>query len=171
MTGCVIPRRGIYYVRLTYYDMNHRRRDKWVSTGLSGRGAKQKATAMIDQMIEQYSYLETNAHPTKMAEYLLMWKEIRRTEVAESTFDSWNTYINRHLVPNPVISTFIKLFEHFVASPEILFFYSLMRKSMGHLVFKNLYMLYKAIVFNATIKDISLTHQYFCDIINMSIRE
>ena len=99
MTGCVIPRRGIYYVRLTYYDMNHRRRDKWVSTGLSGRGAKQKATAMIDQMIEQYSYLETNAHPTKMAEYLLMWKEIRRTEVAESTFDSWNTYINRHLVP------------------------------------------------------------------------
>ena len=82
MTGCVIPRRGIYYVRLTYYDMNHRRRDKWVSTGLSGRGAKQKATAMIDQMIEQYSYLETNAHPTKMAEYLLMWKEIRRTEVA-----------------------------------------------------------------------------------------
>ena len=69
MTGCVIPRRGIYYVRLTYYDMNHRRRDKWVSTGLSGRGAKQKATAMI--------------------------------------------------------------------------------------------------VFNATIKDISLTHQYFCDIINM----
>ena len=92
MTGCVIPRRGIYCVRLTYYDMNHRRRDKWVSTGLSGRGAKQKATAMIDQMIEQYSYLETNAHPTKMAEYLLMWKEIRRTEVAESTFDSWNTY-------------------------------------------------------------------------------
>ena len=55
MTGCVIPRRGIYYVRLTYYDMNHRRRDKWVSTGISGRGAKQKATAMIDQMIEQYS--------------------------------------------------------------------------------------------------------------------
>ena len=72
---------------------------------------------------------------------------------------------------NPVISTFIKLFEHFVASPEMLFFYSLLRKSMGHLVFKNLYMLYKAIVFNATIKDISLTHQYFCDIINMSIRE
>ena len=105
MTGCVIPRRGIYYVRLTYYDMNHRRRDKWVSTGLSGRGAKQKATAMIDQMIEQYSYLETNAHPTKMAEYLLMWKEIRRTEFAESTFDSWNTYINRHLVQNPVIPT------------------------------------------------------------------
>ena len=47
MTGCVIPRRGIYYVRLTYYDKNHQRKEKWVSTGLSGRGAKQKATAMI----------------------------------------------------------------------------------------------------------------------------
>ncbi len=91
MTGCVTLRKDIYYVRLTYYDKNHQRKEKWVSTGLSGRGAKQKATAMIDKLIDQYSCLETNAHPTKMAEYLLMWKEIRRTEVAESTFDSWNT--------------------------------------------------------------------------------
>ena len=42
MTGCVALRKDIYYVRLTYYDKNHKRKDKWVSTGLSGRGAKQK---------------------------------------------------------------------------------------------------------------------------------
>ena len=45
MTGCVALRKDVYYVRLTYYDNHQKRKEKWVSTGLSGRGAKQKATA------------------------------------------------------------------------------------------------------------------------------
>ena len=55
MTGCVALRKDVYYVRLTYYDKNHYRKDKWVSTGLSGRGAKQKATAMTDRLPEETS--------------------------------------------------------------------------------------------------------------------
>ena len=47
MTGCLAQRKDVYYVRLTYYDKTHTRKDKWVSTGLSGRGAKQKATANV----------------------------------------------------------------------------------------------------------------------------
>ena len=99
MTGCIALRKNIYYVRLTYYDKNHKRKDKWVSTGLSGRGANQKATAMIELLIEKYSSLENNEHPSKMAEYLIMWKNLRKTEVAETTFDGYHTYIDRHLVP------------------------------------------------------------------------
>ena len=34
MTGCVAERNGVYYVRLSYYDRNHKRRDKFISTGL-----------------------------------------------------------------------------------------------------------------------------------------
>lgn len=99
MTGCVVLRNEIYYVRLTYYDKDHNRKEKWVSTGLSGKGTKQKAAAMIDKMIEQYEYLETSLHPTKMAEYLVMWKDIRKNEVAETTFEGWNIYIHRYWVP------------------------------------------------------------------------
>ena len=77
MTGCVAQRKDVYYVRLTYYDKNHNRKDKWVSTGLSGRGAKAKATAMINSFIEKYSYLEKSGHPSKMADYLKMWKELQ----------------------------------------------------------------------------------------------
>ena len=68
MTGCIAQRNETYYVRLTYYDKNHKRKDKWVSTGLSGRGAKQKAAAMINSFIEKYSYLEKSDHPAKMAD-------------------------------------------------------------------------------------------------------
>ena len=99
MTGCVALRKDVYYIRLTYYDKNRKRKDKWVSTGLSGRGAKQKAAAMIQSMIEKYSYLEKSDHPSKMDEYLLMWKNLRKSEVAETTYDGYHTYIDRHLVP------------------------------------------------------------------------
>lgn len=99
MTGCIAQRKDIYYVRLVYYDKNHYRKEKWISTGLSGRGAKQKATAMIDSMIEKYSYLEKSEHPAKMADYLKMWKELQMDEVAETTFDGYHTYVDRHLIP------------------------------------------------------------------------
>lgn len=99
MTGCVAERNGVYYIRLSYYDRNHKRRDKFISTGLSGRGGKKKATAMIEQLIEKYKYLEKSDHPSKMADYLIMWKNLRKSEVAETTYDGYHTYIDRHLVP------------------------------------------------------------------------
>ena len=99
MTGCVAQRKDIYYVRLTYYDKDHKRKDKWVSTGLSGRGAKQKAAAMINSFIEKYSYLEKSEHPSKMVDYLKMWKALQESEVAPTTYDGYHTYIDRHLIP------------------------------------------------------------------------
>ena len=57
MTACIALRKDVYYVRLTYYDFKRQRKDKWVSTGLSGKEAKRKAEAMIDSFIEKYNLL------------------------------------------------------------------------------------------------------------------
>ena len=54
---------------------------------------------MIDSLIEKYSYLEKSDHPSKMADYLKMWKELQASEVAETTYDGYHTYIDRHLIP------------------------------------------------------------------------
>ena len=54
---------------------------------------------MIESLIEKYKYLEKSDHPAKMDEYLLMWKDLRKSEVAETTYDGYHTYIDIHLVP------------------------------------------------------------------------
>ena len=54
---------------------------------------------MIESLIEKYKFLEKSDHPTKMADYLLMWKDLRKSEVAETTYDGYHTYIDRHLAP------------------------------------------------------------------------
>ena len=99
MTGCVALRKDTYYVRLSYYNRDHVRKDKWISTGLSGKGAKRRAEAMIDSLIEKYRYLEKSDHPTKMAEYLLMWKALQKSKLAATTYDTYHTYVDKHLVP------------------------------------------------------------------------
>ena len=96
MTACIALRKDVYYVRLTYYDNKHQRKDKWVSTGLSGKGAKRKAEAMINALIEKYSYLETCAHPTKVADFLLAWKDLQKEKIAASTYDGYHIYVDRH---------------------------------------------------------------------------
>ena len=60
---------------------------------------KQKATSLIESFIEKYSYLETSSHPTKMVDYLKMWKALQTKEVAETTYDGYHTCIDRHLIP------------------------------------------------------------------------
>ena len=50
MTGCVFQRGDIYYIRLKYQDFTGKLKEKWVSTGLRGRGAKRQAQQMIDQI-------------------------------------------------------------------------------------------------------------------------
>ena len=70
MTGCVALRNGVNYVHLSYYDRHHKRKDKFISTGLSGRGAKQKATAMIESLIDRCSYLKKSDAHSKIADYL-----------------------------------------------------------------------------------------------------
>ena len=91
MTGCVALRKDVYYIRLSYYDQGHVRRDKWASTCLSGRGAQKKATAMIDSIIEKYSYLEKSDYPSKMADYLKIRKEMQASEVVETAYDGYHT--------------------------------------------------------------------------------
>ena len=54
---------------------------------------------MIQSLIDKYSYLEKSEHPAKMADYLKMWKELQINEVAETTYDGYHTYIDRHLIP------------------------------------------------------------------------
>ena len=41
---------------------------------------------MINPLIEKYSYLEKSDHPSKMVDYLKMWKALQESEVAPTTF-------------------------------------------------------------------------------------
>ena len=55
MTGCVYLRGDVYYIRIKYTDPTGKLKEKWVSTGLRGRGAKRQAQLMIDDILAKHS--------------------------------------------------------------------------------------------------------------------
>ena len=95
MTGCVTLRKDIYYVRLSYYDKDHIRKDKFVSTGISGRGAKQKAIAIQRMGLFFPASRVEQAHFSPLTTCLTTWG------------DFW--LILRHLMYLFIIDTLTKL--------------------------------------------------------------
>ena len=61
-TGSVQEKNGRFYFVLNLYDANGKRKIKWISTGLTVRGNKRKAEAMLHEVLLRYD--ETSELPT-----------------------------------------------------------------------------------------------------------
>lgn len=61
-TGSVQEKNGRFYFVLNLYDANGKRKIKWISTGLTVRGNKRKAEAMLHEVLLHYD--ETGELPT-----------------------------------------------------------------------------------------------------------
>ena len=61
-TGSVQEKNGRFYFVLNLYDANGKRKIKWISTGLTVRGNKRKAEAMLHEVLLRYD--ETGELPT-----------------------------------------------------------------------------------------------------------
>jgi len=101
MTGCVQQRGEIYYIRIKYQDFTGKQKEKWVSTGLKGRGAKRQAQQMLDQVLKEHAYLEAKDNERSMlfADYLKQWQLSQKDKVAVSTYEGYTTYFDCHLIP------------------------------------------------------------------------
>ena len=101
MTGCVQQRGEIYYIRIKYQDFAGRQKEKWVSTGLKGRGARRQAQQMLDQVLKDHAYLEAKDSERSMlfADYLKQWQLTQKDKVALSTYEGYMTYFDCHLIP------------------------------------------------------------------------
>ena len=101
MTGFIFQRNGVYYVRLKYTDFTGHPKEKWVSTGMKGRGAKRLAQQKLDQIIREYAYLERSDGKRSMlfSDYLKHWQVNQKDKVELSTYEGYLTYFDRHLVP------------------------------------------------------------------------
>ena len=61
-TGSVQEKNGRFYFVINLYDANGKRKIKWISTGLTVRGNKRKAEAMLHEVLLRYD--ETGELPT-----------------------------------------------------------------------------------------------------------
>lgn len=102
MTGCVYLRGDVYYIRIKYTDPTGKLKEKWISTGLRGRGAKRQAQLMIDDILMKHAYLEGSKLSERsmlFTDYLKWWQLSQENKVEKSTYESYITYFDVHIIP------------------------------------------------------------------------
>ena len=111
MTGTVISKNlnsgnSYFYIKLSYQDpVTGARKQKLLGTGLTVKGNKRKAEALIPEFCEKYSYLENSPdaicldadHDVTLCAYTKEWLLSKKSEIATSTYDSYE-YRAKHIL-------------------------------------------------------------------------
>lgn len=96
VSGHLQVKKGFYYVVLSYYNNNGKRRVKYFSTGLPEKGNKRKAEAELVRIRSEFvppQEVGELASDMPFADYLLEWLDIVKVRVKATTFSSYEQMV------------------------------------------------------------------------------
>ncbi len=100
ITASLQTKNNIYQVVLNYKDINGKRKQKWVSTGLSEKGnnkrlANQKMQETLSSFKEELNSNKSNSEDKLFITYLKEWLLSIKNTIEENTYDSYNVIVNK----------------------------------------------------------------------------
>ena len=102
VSGHLQVKKGFYYVVLSYYNNNGKRRVKYFSTGLPEKGNKRKAEAELVRIRSEFvppQEVGELASDMPFADYLLEWLDIVKARVKATTFSSYEQMVKSVIEP------------------------------------------------------------------------
>lgn len=100
MTGSLQIKDGKYYAVINTKDMNGKRKQKWVASGLETKGNKKKAEQFLRETLKEYESKENLVQSDILfSDYLLHWLSLAKLKLDESTYLSYNCIANAHIIP------------------------------------------------------------------------
>ena len=101
VAGHLREKNGHYYAVLNYTDSLGKRKTKWISTGLTVKGNKKRAEAILMDARRNFNPEEPNIMNGDIlfADYMEQWLEIIKSSVAVPTFASYSTTVKRIVAP------------------------------------------------------------------------
>ena len=101
VAGHLREKSGYYYAVLNYTDSLGKRKTKWISTGLTVKGNKKRAEAILMDARRNFNPEEPKVMNGDIlfADYMEKWLDIIKSSVAVPTFASYSTTIKRIVAP------------------------------------------------------------------------
>ncbi len=108
VAGHLRERNGIYYIVLSYTDLNGKRQLPTKSTGLPVKGNKKRAEAMLREAqrakeleLEEQAQMATAAKPNNIlfTAFMADWLEMMRNSVEITTFSSYTSTVKKKIIP------------------------------------------------------------------------
>ncbi|WP_158738481.1 N-terminal phage integrase SAM-like domain-containing protein [Alteribacillus sp. YIM 98480] len=96
MKGSIVKKGKKYYIVVDVGEKGNRRQ-KWFSGYTSSKDAEKDLPHIVAKL-QEGTFIE----PTKttMAEYLKEWLDLKETDLAKNTFDSYYRQIHNHIIPS-----------------------------------------------------------------------
>lgn len=99
ITGNVQQKNNKWYVVLNLKDINGKRKQKWINSGLNIRGNKKKAEQFLREQINKYSQNNFECTSVYFSDYLERWLNKIESEVRQNTFRTYNMNMRNHIIP------------------------------------------------------------------------
>ncbi len=148
VTASLKIKNNIYQVVLNYKDINGKRKQKWVSTGLSEKGnnkreANQKMQEILTNFKENLNIKEETKNEKLFVSYLKEWLMSIKNTIEENTYDSYKVIVNKicdyfqdkNILLNDLKPVEIQKFYNFLYSKEltgntVLHYHNVIRKAL-----------------------------------------
>ena len=101
VAGNLREKSGYYYAVLNYTDSLGKRKTKWISTGLTVKGNKKRAEAILMDARRNFNPEEPKVMngDIMFADFMEQWLDIIKSSVAVPTFASYSTSVKRIIAP------------------------------------------------------------------------
>ena len=101
VAGHLREKSGYYYAVLNYTDSLGKRKTKWISTGLTIKGNKKRAEAILMDARRNFNPEEPKVMNGDIlfADYMEKWLDIIKSSVAVPTFASYSTTVKKIVAP------------------------------------------------------------------------
>ena len=101
VAGHLRKKSGYYYAVLNYTDSLGKRKTKWISTGLTVKGNKKRAEAILMDARRNFNPEEPKVMNGDIlfADYMEKWLDIIKSSVAVPTFASYSTTVKKIVAP------------------------------------------------------------------------
>ncbi len=148
ITASLQIKNNIYQVVLNYKDINGKRKQKWVSTGLSKKGnnkrlANQKMQEILADFKESMSCSTSKTDDKLFTTYLKEWLLSVKNTIEENTYDSYKVIVNKicdyfedknillnDLKPVEIQNFYTHLYSKELTGNTVLHYHNVIRKAL-----------------------------------------
>lgn len=100
MTGSIQIKNGKYYAVINTTDINGKRKQKWIATGLEVKGNKKKAEQFLrDKLTDLEENSSGKSSDILFCDYIEHWLDIVKIKIDKNTYQSYNVIANAHILP------------------------------------------------------------------------
>ena len=107
MTGSLRVQNGIYQAVIRYKDKDGNKKSLSRSTGYEIKGNKKKADEKLNELIEEFKYLEYGYIPEKtkavnedlFTDVIKKWIKSKENKIERSTYEGYMSYVDCHILP------------------------------------------------------------------------